>query len=123
MRLLNNSTSKLDHLITTGKSFSDHSGVGYKGESSGSKIVFVKYGLIDDSVSKPVLKSVATESKSAIKQSVATDKFVSNSRQKQNGKVFVPFCYFCGVNGHIRPRYFTLMNFMKNHYEKTIFLR
>ena len=35
LRLLNNDTSKLDHLITTGKSFSDHSAVDYKGESSG----------------------------------------------------------------------------------------
>ena len=42
LRFLNNSTSKLDHLITTGKSFDDHSGVGYKGESSSSKTIFVK---------------------------------------------------------------------------------
>ena len=40
LRLLNNSSSKLDHLITTGKSFDDHSGIGYKGESSGSKTFF-----------------------------------------------------------------------------------
>ena len=37
LRLLNNRTSKLDHLVTTDKSFGDHSGVGYKGESSGTK--------------------------------------------------------------------------------------
>ena len=30
LRLLNYETSKLDHLITTGKSFGHHSGVGYK---------------------------------------------------------------------------------------------
>ena len=41
LRLLNNGTSKLDHLITTSKSFGDHSGVGYKGESFGTKTVFV----------------------------------------------------------------------------------
>ena len=28
LRLLNNGSSKLDHLITTGKSFGDHSGIG-----------------------------------------------------------------------------------------------
>ena len=40
LRLLNNGSSKLDYLITTGKSFGDHGGIGYKGESSGSKTFF-----------------------------------------------------------------------------------
>ena len=40
LRLFNNGTSKLDHLITTDKSFGDHSGVGYKGESSDINTVF-----------------------------------------------------------------------------------
>ena len=40
LRLLNSGTNKLDHLITNSKSFSDYSGVGYKGKSSGSKTVF-----------------------------------------------------------------------------------
>ena len=70
LRLLNNETSKLDHLITTGKSFGGHSGVGYKGESSSTKIVFVKSGLLTDSIDvsydKPVVKSIAIDSKSAI---------------------------------------------------------
>ena len=70
LRLLNNGSSKFDHLITTSKSFDDHSGIGYKGETSSSKTVFINYGLLDDSlkilVKKPVVKSVAT------KQPVAT---------------------------------------------------
>ena len=41
LRLFNNSTSKLDHLITAGKSFGDHMGVGYKSESSCIKTVFL----------------------------------------------------------------------------------
>ena len=65
---------------------SDHNGVGYKGESSGSRTIFIKSGLLDDSlnisIKKPIVKSVATENKSIVKQSVATGKFVSNSRQK-----------------------------------------
>ena len=56
MSLLNNSSSKLDHLIITGKSFGDYGGVGYKGESSGSKIVFVKSDLLDDSINIYVKK-------------------------------------------------------------------
>ena len=71
LRLLNNSTSKLDHLITTSKSFGDHSSVGYKHESSGSKTIFVKSGLVNASINvsvkKPYVKSVATENKSIVK--------------------------------------------------------
>ena len=71
LRLLNNGTNKLDHLITIGKSFSDHSGVGYKGESSCSKTIFVKYSFLDGSINvyvkKLVVKSVAIENKPAIK--------------------------------------------------------
>ena len=33
--------------------------------------------------------------------SVATGKSVSDVRQKQKGKIFVPICHFCGVKGHI----------------------
>ena len=63
LRLLNNGSSKLDHLITTGKSFSDHGGIGYKGESSGSKTIFIKSGLLDNvSVKKPFVKSVEQSS-------------------------------------------------------------
>ena len=50
LRLLNNSSSKLDQLITIGKSFGDHGGIGYKSESSSSKTVFINSGLLDDSI-------------------------------------------------------------------------
>ena len=71
LRLLNNGSSKLDHLITTGKSFGDHGGIGYKGESSSSKTVFINSSLLDDlinvSMKKPIVKSIT------IKQPIATD--------------------------------------------------
>ena len=57
VRLLNNDTSKLDHLITTSKSFDDHNGVGYKGESFGTKTIFVKSSLLDDSFNVSVKKT------------------------------------------------------------------
>ena len=119
LRFLNNGSSKLDHLITTGKSFSDYGGIEYKGESYGSKTVFVKSGLLDDSlnvyVKKYDVKFVAT------KQSIATGKSVSNIRQKCKNKVFIPVCHFCGVKGHIRSRCYTLMNFLENHHDKSIY--
>ena len=46
LRLLNNGSSKLDHWITTGKSFGDHSGSSYKGESSSYKTIFINSGCL-----------------------------------------------------------------------------
>ena len=41
-------------------------------------------------------------------------KTVSNFGLKS--KKFVSICHFCGVKGHIRTRYFTMMNFVKKYY-------
>ena len=68
--LLHNRTSNLDHLITSGKSFGDHSGIGFKGDSSSVKTMFIKFRLLIESVGtlnhKSVIKSVATEGKSTV---------------------------------------------------------
>ena len=65
LRLLNNGSRKLDHLITTGKSFGALGGIRYKGESSSSKTFFINSGLLDDSINvlvkKPIVKSIATK--------------------------------------------------------------
>ena len=70
----------------------DNGGVGYEGESFGSKTIFVKSGLLNDSLNVYVknsdVKSVAT------KQFVATGKSESDLRLKQKNKNFVPICYF-----------------------------
>ena len=50
LRLFNNGSSKLDHLITKSKSIGDRGGVEYKDEYSGSKTIFIKSGLLDDSI-------------------------------------------------------------------------
>ena len=78
---------------------------------------------VDVSYNKPVVQSIATESKSTVKQSVVIDKSVSYSKQKRKGKICVHVCHFCGVKVHIRPRCFTLMTFLENNYEKTNFSR
>ena len=48
--LLNNEMSSLDHLIISGKLFGDHNGIGFKGEASSTKTVFIKSGLLVESV-------------------------------------------------------------------------
>ena len=70
LRLLNNGMNRLDHMITSRKSFGDHNGVGFKGEFSSTKTVFIKFGLLVNFVDaenyKPVIRSIASEDKSAI---------------------------------------------------------
>ena len=84
LRLLNNGTSRLDHLITTGKSFGDHTSIGYKDESSRTKIMFIKFGLLTDTIdvssNKSVIKSVAIEGKYAVQKSIVTSKSAKLSR-------------------------------------------
>ena len=92
LRLFNNGSSKLNHLIITGKSFGDHRGIEYKGESSGSKTIFINSSLLDDSINvsvkKLVVKSVAT------KQSIAIEKSESNLRSKRKNKSLFLFVTF-----------------------------
>ena len=57
LRLLNNGSKKLDHLITTGKSFGEHGGIRYKGEYSCSKTAFINSSLLDDSINVSVKKT------------------------------------------------------------------
>lgn len=47
---------------------------------------------------------------------VTQGKATGHSDSKGKFQRFIPPCYFCGVRGHIRTRYFTMMNFIKNHY-------
>ena len=72
--LLNNGANSLDHLITFGMSFGDHSGFNYKGDSSSTKIVFIKSRLLVDSIIssnyKPVIKFLATKVKSVLQQAI-----------------------------------------------------
>ena len=70
LRLLNNGTNMLDYLITSGKSFGDHSGIGFKGESSSIKTISIKSRLLVDSIDasnyKHVIRSIAIEGKYAV---------------------------------------------------------
>ena len=68
----------MDHIIISGKTFHDRSGIGFKGESSTSKIIFIKSGLLIDLVDpskmrKIVISSVSIKVKPAIQQIIATN--------------------------------------------------
>ena len=103
-KMLNSGTSKLEHILTIGKPSRDQRGLGFVGETSGSKTMFVK-GFDSQNVATLV---------SSMKINVATNrKTVSNFDSKD--KKFILICHFCGVKEHIRPRCFTMMSFVKNH--------
>ena len=69
--MLNNGTNRLDYIITSGKTFGNHNGIGFKGETFGFKIIFIKSSLLIDLVDqlkgKFVIGSVTTEGKHAEK--------------------------------------------------------
>ena len=48
--MLNNGTSRLDHMITLGKIFGNNSVIDFKGESFASKTMFIKSDLLNDSI-------------------------------------------------------------------------
>ena len=79
-------------MITTDKSFGNHNGIGYKGESSDSKTVFINSSLLNDpinvSVKKPTVKSIVP------KQLDATDKSMSDLRQKRKKCLLFIFVIF-----------------------------
>ena len=58
-------------MISPGKTFGDHSDIGFRGENSISKTVFIKSRLLTDLVDpskkgKSIVSSVATEGKPAV---------------------------------------------------------
>ena len=85
--MLNSGSAKLDHILSLGKLSGDHHGVGYTGECSTSKIVFVK------GLSTPEFSSL----------------FGKKSRPtlpRHKPKRFVPTSHYCSLLGHIWPRCF-----------------
>ncbi|KAG7579060.1 Zinc finger CCHC-type [Arabidopsis thaliana x Arabidopsis arenosa] len=81
VKMLNNGTSKLDHILTMGRVGHQPQGLGYKGNDSSSKTVFVSGGRLE-----------------------GTSK--THKNQQEFSKPFRPICHHCGEIGHIRPRCF-----------------
>ena len=70
--------TRLGHMITSGKTFDYHSGIGFQGETSGYKTVFMKSGLLTDLINPPkkgkfVINSIVVKGKPTIHQTIAKD--------------------------------------------------
>jgi len=114
LRMLNNGTKKLDHILNIGKS--DKCGLGFKGNPSKSDPVFVYGGKITSA--SETVKETATmaETASDTRTGTETASALRKIPELKNGpeRVFRPVCHHCGIVGHIRPRCFRLLRERKS---------
>ncbi|XP_018480061.1 uncharacterized protein LOC108851143 [Raphanus sativus] len=124
LKMLNGGTKQLDHLLNIGKS--DRCGLGYQGECSTVKGVFVSAGkaeVLATSTTRPEVKvsakktsngktavKTATDVKNATATHTATPRCFKLLREKNQMvqtygaygmRSHGPICYSCGVQGHI----------------------
>ena len=86
VRMRKSGSSKLDQILASGKATRDHVGLGYKGEASSSKTLFVPASKLK----KPEVIKKKTDTR-------------SKTRSGTTGKRWVPMCHYCNRVGHIRP--------------------
>ena len=146
MRILNNGTNQLDHLLSIGQS--DRCGLEYQGECFKAEGVFEPAGKTKDvatSDTKPEVKRFAgnatngkitvtpatgvknvTATRTATSTATATDTATAPERvsglKSGSQQRFRPVCHHCGVVGHIRPRCFKLLR-EKNQMEQAYGMR
>ena len=104
--MLNSGSSKLDQILTVGKAASDRVGLGYTGESSGSKTVFVPAAQVKKL--EVVRKNSGTHSRTYIRtpvKKVVEKNTGSHSRicTKTPSRKWIPTCHYYKRIGHIRP--------------------
>ena len=86
--MMNSGTQKLDHILSLGKSSSDHHGLGYQhGKDSNSQGVFVKAS--SQTTSPPIVKLTYLQKGKTVAHSLPI-------HQGKNNK-FIPICHFCHV--------------------------
>ena len=86
-------------------------------------LVFLLIWLIHQRRVSLFINSVAIDGKLAVQQTVTTDQSMKFSGQKRKGRKFIPVCQLCGEKDHIRPRCFTMINFLEYNYLMNYFSR
>ena len=116
LRMLNNGTKKLVHILNIGKN--DKCGLECKGNPSKSDLVFVYGGRITStsgSVSETATLAhigingeTASDTKTTTRTGTETASTLRNIPELKNApqRILRPVCHHCGVVGHIRPRCF-----------------
>ena len=124
LRMLNNGTKKLGHILSIGKT--DKCGLGFKGNPSKSDPVFVYGGKITSASGTVKETATVAEIASDTRTDSRTDTETTSGTRKvqklqsEPRRVFRPVCHHCGVVGHIRPRCFRLLrekNRLMNAYD------
>ncbi|KAG7546708.1 Zinc finger CCHC-type superfamily [Arabidopsis suecica] len=122
LKMLNNGTKKLDHILNIGKT--DKCGLGFKGSLSKSDPVFVYGGKITSASGTDTETTARTAINAKTVSDTRTDTESDSGKVKElqsaPRRVFRPVCHHCGVVGHIRPRCFRLLrerNRIENAYD------
>ncbi|KAG7568595.1 Zinc finger CCHC-type [Arabidopsis thaliana x Arabidopsis arenosa] len=122
LRMLNNGTKKLDHILNIGKT--NKCGLGFKGSLSKSDPVFVYSGKITSASGTDTETAAGTAINAKTVSDTRTDTESDSGKVKELQsalrRVFRLVCHHCGVVGHIRPKCFRLLrerNRMENAYD------
>ncbi|XP_062087212.1 uncharacterized protein LOC133794053 [Humulus lupulus] len=118
VKMLNPRSGILDDILSAGKKAGDYSGLGSNGSESSRKTVFVKSMNYPTVVPTNHFARTSHYVETTKLSSVLTDLQLKKIYPKRKIGQFVPFCHFCGMKGHIRPKCFSLLNLFKNNYVK-----
>ena len=112
VKMLNSGSSKLDEILSTGKTDKEHFGLGYTGHTGSGQTVFVK------GTSSGVNVEEDMKGKRAAGTPIRTHAIVNSGKANvatPNGtpgrmrrRKWIPTCHYCNKRGHIRPRCFQL---------------
>ncbi|VVB10623.1 unnamed protein product [Arabis nemorensis] len=105
LRMLNNGTNQLDHLLNIGKSPMERHGLVFNEKSS--KTVFLCLGE-EERLELHLLQSQSPKLLQGL-QMLRRLQLLYGKFQSAPRLVFQPVCHHCGVVGHIRPRCFKLL--------------
>ena len=99
--MLNSSSSKLDDILTVGRSDKEHFGLGYSGKSTDGTTVFVKGSTSDVKNDEDLKASVVTPARTPAvitsgRVGVATpSRTTTASPWKKKEKRWIPTCHYC----------------------------
>ena len=101
VKMLNSGSSKLDEILTVGRSDKTHFGLGYTGKSTDGTTVFVKGSTSDVKNDEDLKASVVTPARipaviTSVRVGVATPGRISTaSPGKKKEKRWIPICHYC----------------------------
>ena len=108
--ILNSGYSKLDEILSAGRTEKEHFRFGYTGETESGQTVFVKGTSSGTNKEKDLTgkRLVATPIRTPVIMAPRRTSGVppGGTLGRTRRRNWVPTCHYCNKRGHIRPRYF-----------------